>query len=153
MAEELYPLNDIHQFNILPPGADAFAGTKNSSAIRMTHQKKALVTIYGTGTTGKSLVTVEKSTTGSGGWTAIPFKYKKASAGDAFGAIQSAAAAGVDTDAGADKTMQILINRNALGQGYEYVRVTTVENVDAAVAGYMTCTTFHSRYGGTQDVV
>ena len=95
------------------------------------------VLIKGVGTTGTSTITVESSDdVAASNVTAIPFRYKAITSGDTEGALTIAAAAGFTTTAGSSQLYLIEVDSEELGDtGYQYLRLKTVESVDAAVLG------------------
>lgn len=86
------------------------------------------------GAVGTATVTLQKDADGSGAGTAIPFWYRKISSTGVAGAMTQATVAGFTTAAEAEKTYEIFVNLDELGD-FRYVRPVFTEAVDAAVEG------------------
>jgi hypothetical protein len=128
----------VHFVPLLRPVADAFAGTVVTDEINMSDASAVTFYLYwGVGATGTGTVTVEACDDTSATTTsAIPFKYRRNSATDVFGALQNATTAGFTTTAGSAQTYVIEVDANEMGDsGYKYVRLKWVEVVDSPILG------------------
>jgi hypothetical protein len=128
----------VHYVPLLRPIADALAGTVVTPEINMSDAHA--VTFYldwGVGATGTGTITVEAcDDTVPTNTTAIPFKYRRNSATDVWGALTNAAAAGFTTTAGSAQTYAIEVDANEMADtGYKYVRLKWVEVVDSPILG------------------
>jgi len=128
----------VHFVPLLRPVADALSGTVTSDEINVSDAHAVTFYLYwGVGATGTVTVTVEASDDTSGtNVTAIPFKYRRNSATDVFGALTNATTAGFTTTAGSAQTYVIEVDTNEMGDtGYKYVRLKCVEQVDSPILG------------------
>lgn len=141
---------------VLPPVADAFAGTVTSDYVNMKNfQDAEFQIVKGVGTTGTSTITVQRASASNGtGAEAIPFKYRRIAADGTPGAIQNAEAAGFTTTAGSEDVYEIFVSTSleGLAEGSKpYVAVKGVEVVDSAVAGCILCHLTGPRYGNDES--
>lgn len=126
----------VHFVPLLRPVADALSGTVASDEINMSDAHAVTFFIHwGVGATGTVTVTVEAcDDTSATNTTAIPFKYRRNSATDVFGALTDATTAGFTTTAGSAQTYVIEVDANQMADtGYKYVRLKTVEVVDSPI--------------------
>jgi hypothetical protein len=129
---------EVHFVPLLRPVADAFAGTVTYDEINMSDAHAVTFYVYwGVGATGTVTFTVEAADdTSSTNTTAIPFKYRRNSATDVFGALTDATTAGFTTTAGSAQTYVIEVDANQMADtGYKYVRLKSVEVVDSPILG------------------
>ena len=128
----------VHMVPLIRPVADFLAGTVTSDEINMADAHAVQFVLYwGVGATGTTLVTVEASDDTSGtNVTAIPFKYRRNSATDVYGALTNATTSGFTTTAGSAQTYLIEVDTNEMGDtGYKYLRLKCVEQVDSPILG------------------
>jgi hypothetical protein len=128
----------VHFVPLIRPVADFLSGTVVSDEINMSNAHAVQFVLYwGVGTTGTTTVTVEAADdTSSTNTTAIPFKYRRNSATDVFGALTAATTAGFTTTAGSNQTYIIEVDANEMGDtGYKYVRLKCVESANDPVLG------------------
>lgn len=139
-----------HVVNALPPAANAFAGSVASAPINLSDWEHAsFLIVCGAGATGTAQVTVEAcSDTTPTTTQAIPFFYQECVAGDSFGPIQQAPAAGFTTSAAANKVYKVEVDADMLNNAGigPYVRVKSVESVVGAINGGITTVLTHGRY-------
>jgi len=122
----------------LAPVADAFSGTVRSDIFNMKNFSACtFIIIKGVGTTGTSTITVNACDDTSGtNRTAIPFRYRRQSTADTWGAVTTVTTAGFDTTAGSAQLYEIIVDGQELGDtGYQYVELTAIEVVDSPVVG------------------
>lgn len=142
------------------PVSDAFAGTVTSDVVNMKNFHSCHFLVYwGVGTTGTFTITVEASDDVSGtNVTAIPYKYRVITgaidAGDTHGALTDATSTGFTTTAGSHQCVIVDVDAEELGDtGYNYIRLKTVEVVDAAVLGGILILQGRPRYGVTTSTL
>lgn len=131
---------------VLPPVADAFAGTVVSDYINMRDfQHAQFLIVKGVGTTGTSRFKVLRASDASGtGAEAIPFRYRRIAADRTMGALLDADAAnGFVSTAGSEDTYVIDVSTSLEGladsgnssPSKHFIAVQGVEVVDSPVAG------------------
>ena len=134
-------LDDGHIVEVLPPVANAFAGTVTTAPIRATLSGVVEFLVQtGVGLTGTTLITVEACNDAVGtGATAIPFQVNAqppgANTSDIWGGYSDNLATGYTTVAGSNKLISIYVNPRTLPSGQEFVRLKMVEQVASPVAG------------------
>lgn len=146
-------LSEIIRFiKALNPGADAFAGTKNTDIVNMGFAEKMTWLVYTDGgTTGKTTITVEAcDDVTPSNTSAVAFRYRKSTAGvtDAVGALTAATTAGFDTTPAETNIYEIEVSASALPVGYPFVRLHMVEAADDPVNGCVIGMASGLRYGG-----
>lgn len=133
--------DELHAAMVLPPVADAFAGTVTSAAAQMGIYKFLHFLIArGVGVTGTSTITVEACSAANGtGAEAIPYSRNKQAPGantvDTWTGDAIVAAAGEDTPAGSHSLFVLSVDARDLPDGKPWVRVKGVEVVDSPCAG------------------
>ncbi len=138
---------------VLPPVADAFAGTVTSDYINMENfQHVTFMIVKGVGLTGTSTFTVLRASDASGtGAEAIPFKYRRIAADRTMGALTDAVAAGFLSTAGSEDSYLIELDAQLEGLADSgaktFVAVRGVESVDSPVAGAIVALLEGARYG------
>jgi hypothetical protein len=141
--------NTFHIVPVLPPKADAFAGTVTTSPIDLSNYNHVTFVIAtGLGDTGTSTITVE-ACSDEAGTEAMPieFRYKEALSGDNFSDYILADTSGFTTNAGENKIYVIEVDSQALAKlEYKYVRIKAVEVVDAPVEGSIVAILTGARY-------
>ena len=128
----------VHYVPLLDPVADALAGTVVTDEINMSDASAVTFFVaWGVGATGTGTITVEAcDDTSATNTSAIPFKYRRNSATDVWGALQNATTAGFTTTAGSSQVYAIEVDANEMGDsGYKYVRLKWVEVVDSPILG------------------
>ena len=123
----------------LAPVADAFSGTVYSDVINMKNWGHAQFLIYrgAAAGAGTAVITVQACDDTTPATTSdVPFVYSVNSATDIYSANAWVAATGVTFGAGANLIMKVEVDVEALlASGYQYLRVKSVEAVDAAYVG------------------
>lgn len=142
--------NDEHQIaQVLAPAADRFNGNPATAAVNTKlYGHVSFVIALGAGTTGTAKIQVEECSAANGtGNVAIPFRYRAADSGDAYGSLTVASASeGFTTAAGSDKTYVIDIDSRELSDTKPFVRLKITEVVDAPVAAAVVALGFMARY-------
>jgi len=139
----------FHISTILPPKADAFAGTVTTIPIDLSNYNYiTFIIATGLGDTGTSTITVEAcSDEVATEASPIEFRYKEALSGDNFSDYILADTSGFTTNAGENKTYVIEVDSQALAKlEYKYVRIKAVEVVDAPVEGSIVAILTGARY-------
>ncbi|WP_069648982.1 hypothetical protein [Caloranaerobacter ferrireducens] len=141
--------NTFHIISVLPPKADAFAGTVTTNAVDLSnYNHAAFIITTGIGDTGTSTITVE-ALSDEVGTEAIPieFRYKEALSGDNFSDYILADTSGFTTTVGENKTYIIEVDDRSLAKlEYKFVRIKAVEVVDAPVEGSIVAILTGARY-------
>ena len=134
--------------------ANAFAGTIHSTIFNVSIYKQTTFLLHkAVGTTGTTLVTIEACsditpTTA----TAIPFWYRKSTTLDTWGDLTAATSAGFTTTAGSNQLYEIVVDNDLLGgndiggTGYQYIRLTAVEQTASPVLGGVLAYLGQARY-------
>jgi hypothetical protein len=143
----------LNVVQVLPPVANAFAGTVNSTYLNMEDYEGAIFVVYwGVGATGTSTITLNQATDSSGtGATAIPFNYRNVSntaSSDVPGARTAATSAGFTTTAGSNQLYLIEVETRELGAGGNWVSLQSVEVVASARLGGIYAVMGEPRYLG-----
>jgi len=141
---------NYHVVNALVPVADAFAGTKYTTAINMeAFHHVSFIIQTGVGATGTSTITILASDDISRtNTTAIPFHYQECTSGDTFGATTAVENTGFTTTAGSNKMYKIEVDNQALAStGYGYIVLKAVEVVASPVLGGILAVLSEPRYG------
>jgi hypothetical protein len=134
---------------VLPPKADAFAGTVTTSPIDLSNYNHVTFVIAtGLGDTGTSNITVEACSDEVATLTSpIEFRYKEALTGDDFSDYILADTSGFTLAAGENKTYVIEVDSQALAKlEYKFIRIKAVEVVDAPVEGSIVAILTGARY-------
>jgi hypothetical protein len=135
MAENSLLMERLHFVKGLDPVADAFDGTKFSDVVSTRGAEKVLFVVHvgvATGGTANATLTVQAcDDVVPSNRTAVPFKYRKATTGDTFGAITDAAAAGFVMTVGSSQIYLIEVDaaqaHTAGGYANPFVQLKSVE--------------------------
>lgn len=143
----------------LAPVADAFAATVSSDVVSMAnHNRARFIYVWGVGTTGTLTLTVEAcDDVTPSNTTAIPFRYRKTTAGSAPGAWADVAATGILTTAGSNQMYELEVDAAAVaagasGAGRGFVRSKSVESVDSPILGGILIEMLEPRHSGPTPV-
>ena len=141
-----------HLVKGIDPVADAFSGTVYTDVYNLKNHHRIEFYIYkGVGATGTSTITVEACDDTTPSTTdAIPFHYQEIASGDTHGDMTAATAAGFTTTAGSSGLIKVVVESQALTNGYGYVRLAAVEVVNSPVVGCIMAALIEPRFD--QDV-
>lgn len=120
------------------PVADMFDTVQHSDVFNMKNFTGCTFYIVkGVGTSGTSTITVSAcDDIVPSNRTAIPFRYRKQSTLDTWGAVTAATSAGFDTTAGSNQVYEIIVDASELAKaGFGYVELTATEVVNSPVVG------------------
>lgn len=133
---------------VLNPAADMYNTGPASDVVSLVRYEGVRFLIHeGAGATGTATITAEECTAIDGtGATAIPFRYRTKAADAAWGVWTAATATGFNTTAGANRMYEIEVRARALSAGSQFVRLQTVEVVDAPVVGGAVAQVYGARY-------
>lgn len=145
-----YLIEELHLVKGLDPVADAFSATVTSDIINLAAYNQVAFIVYkGVGATGTATLTVEPCSNAAGSviGAPIPFKYRRVTTGDVQGPLLDAPAAGFATTAGSSQIYAVEVTAADLAlSGYNFVRLKSVELVDAPVLGGILVITGQARY-------
>lgn len=145
-------VDEIHAAMVLPPVANALAGTVHTKPIRLGPYAFAhFLLLAGVGNTGTSQITVEACDDAAGSNpVAIPFTHNYQAAGadaaDTWVGYVQDAAAGFLTPAGSNRVFALSVDARSLPEGKPFVRLTGVEGVASAVAAAVVALLTNARY-------
>lgn len=145
-------VDEIHAAIVLPPVADALAGTIHTTPIRLGPYAFAhFLLAAGVGNTGTSQITVEACDDAAGNNpVAIPFTHNYQAAGansnDTWQGYVQDAAVGFLTPAGSHRLFAISVDARYLPEGKPFVRLTGVEQTASAVAAAVIALLSNARF-------
>lgn len=134
---------------VVAPSADVFDGNPAGKPVRLDNAQKVLHLLsIGAGGTGTATITMEKCDNAAGdNAVAIPFKYRKATTDDNFGALTDATSAGITTTAGTNDQYLTEVDARDLSVDKPWVRIKLTEVVNSPVVGVCFAVAADFRYG------
>lgn len=133
--------------------ADAFSGTVYSDVFNMKdHNKIRFLVHWGVGATGTLTLTAQAcDDTTPSNRAAVPFKYRVTVGAAEPGAIVQATSTGFTTTAGSAQIIEVEVTAAdiaALGLGYQYIQLKSVEVVDSPLLGGILAELLEPRHAG-----